>query len=438
MIKTCRINACCGWIVLLSVMVTQSPAQESPCPAQESPCLAQESPSVMDVQAQVGGKLIKAERIGVYDAIKLNAIVNEELEQFLSGSPNSFEKFKGRFSQPKFNVWLYKLTFTSQVPELNNLAIESTGLVAIPETTDTELPLLSYQHGAVFEKNQVPTQPGNSFETKLLLTQFASQGYVVVAADYFGLGESDLPNASFQRDSMEQACLDLYSATLEFLEQQAKLKVNAFFTFGWSQGGYNNMIFLRRLEDAEIPVNASATASAPVDLEFFIVRGISNPRPFDALYTPAELGNLLFAFEKYRNLPGLAREAIRTEYYQMAEDFYFFKLNLLEYLKKSTSSTRDFLNPEFARQLEAGQSRITGLLEESKGYRWLSRTPLRAYTGGKDEAVPDYLARFGVEYQTLLGKENGEAISAGEDADHRNTYVFAVIDLKPWFDSFLK
>jgi pimeloyl-ACP methyl ester carboxylesterase len=426
-------------------MVTQSPAQESPCPAQESPCpaqespcLAQESPSVMDVQAKVGGKLIKAERIGVYDAIKLNAIVNEELEQFLAGSPGSFEKFNGRFSRPKFNVWLYKLTFTSQVPELNNLAIESTGLVAIPETFVTELPLLSYQHGTVFEKNQVPTQPENSFETKLLLSQFASQGYVVIAADYIGLGDSDLPNSYFQRASTEQTCLDLYSATLEFLEKQAKLKVNAFFTFGWSQGGYNNMIFLRRLEDAEIPVNASATASAPVDLEFFILRGLSHPRPCDAVYTPAELGNMLFAFERYHNLPGLAREAIRPEYYQMAEDFYFFKLDLMEYLKKSTSSTRDFLNPEFARQLEVGQARITGLLEESKGYRWLSRTPLRAYTGGKDEAVPDYLARFGVDYQTLLGKNNGEAVSAGQDADHRETYVFAALDLKPWFDSFLK
>lgn len=425
MLKKYRINACfCGFIVLLSVVFVQSPAQES-------------LPE-MDAPAQFGGKLIRAEGIGVYDVIKLNRIVDEELQQFLAESPDSFGAFKGRFSLPKFNVKLYKLTFASQVPELNNLAIESTGLVAIPETTDTELPLLSYQHGTTFEKDRVPSQPENSFETRLLLTQFASQGYVVIAADYFGLGDSDLPNAYLQWRSSEQACLDFYSAAVEFLEQQAELKATAFFTFGWSQGGYNNMFFLRRLEDAGIPVNASATASAPVDLEFFVVRGVCNPRHFDAVYTPAALGNLLFAFEKYGNLPGLAREAIRPEYYQTAEDFYFFKLNLFEYLKKTTSSTRDFLNPEFVQQLEVGQSRLTGLLEESKGYRWLSRTPLRAYTGGMDEAVPEYLARFGVDYQTLLGKENGRSISAGENADHRSTFVFAVIDLKPWFDSFLK
>lgn len=384
------------------------------------------------------GKLVKAEQIGVYDATKLNTIVNEELEQFLTGSPMPFEKFKGRFARPTFDVRLYKLTFTSHVPELNDRVVESTGLVAIPETKATELPLLSYQHGTVFEKNQVPSQPENSFETRLLLSQFASQGYVVIGADYFGLGDSDLPNSYFQRAGTEQACLDLHAAAVQFLEEQARLKVKAFFTLGWSQGGYNNMIFLRRLEQAGIPVTASATASAPVDLAFFIVRGVSNPRPFDAVYTPAAFGNMLLAFEKYRNLPGLARAAIRPQYYQMAEDFYSFKLDFLEYMKKSTSSAREFLSPEFVRQLELGTSPITPLLEASESYRWLSSVPLRAYSGGKDEAVPDYLARFGVDYQARLGKKNGAAISAGEDADHRNTYVFAVIDLKPWFDGFLK
>lgn len=418
----------CSFGCLLGFLLALNPAIAPAFTQEQSPATPSAAPT---------GKLLKAEKIGVYDAAKLDAIVNEELEQFLFGAPMPFEKFKGRFAQPKFNVRLYKLTFTSQVPELNNRAIESTGLVAIPETSATELPLLSYQHGTVFEKNQVPSQPENSFETKLLLTQFASQGYIVIGADYFGLGDTDLANSYFQRASTERACLDLYSAARQFLEEQTELKVKAFFTMGWSQGGYNNMIFLRRLEQAGIPVTASATASAPVDLAFFIVRGVCNPRPFDAVYTPAAFGNMLFAFEKYRNLPGLARAAIRPEYYQMAENFYNFKLDFLEYLKASTGSAREFLNPEFIEELELGTSPLTAILEESEGYRWLSRTPLRAYSGGKDEAVPDYLARFGVDYQKLIGKKNGEAFSAGEDADHRNTYVFAVIEVKTWFDSFL-
>ncbi len=385
-----------------------------------------------------GNKLLKAELLATWDEEKLERIVDIELEQFLQGSPLPFANFKGRFAAPRFQVQLYKLTFRSLVPELGNRPIESTGLVAIPETAEKRLPLLSYQHGTVFEKGQVPSQPDNSMETKLLLTQFASQGYIVIAADYFGLGDSELPNSYFQRASTEQACLDLRLAALEFLEQQAQKQVAEFFTLGWSQGGYNNMIFLRRLEQAGIEVTASATASAPVDLAFFIVRGVSNPRPFDAIYTPAAFGNMLFALEEYRDLPGLTEEAIRPKYYQMARDFYQFKLDWLDYLQRSTGSAIEFLRPEFIEQLKLGTSRITLLLEDSEGYRWVSRTPLRAYTGGRDEAVPDYLARLAVDYQQLLGKQNGEAFSAGENADHRATYVHAVIDLKPWFDSFRK
>lgn len=166
-------------------------------------------------QASVASpELLKSELLAIWDSDKLNQIVNAELEEFLQGSPLPFENFKGRFASPRHRVQLHRLTFRSVVPELGNRAIESTGLVAIPETTETELPVLAYQHGTVFEKDSVPSRPDQSLETKLLLTQFASQGYIVIAADYFGLGDSDLPNSYFQRASTEQACLDFRAAAL--------------------------------------------------------------------------------------------------------------------------------------------------------------------------------------------------------------------------------
>jgi hypothetical protein len=428
----------CG-LCFSSLVLSAFPAAEAGggfrCLIQDSQTL--DSPELSEPPASGEGKLIAAENIGVWDQDKLKRIVNAELSEFLQGASIPFEQYQGKFAEPKFRVQLYKLTFRSMVPEQGNQEIRSTGLVAIPETDQLALPLLSYQHGTVFGKFQIPSETDNSMETKLLLTQFASQGYIVIAADYFGLGNSDLPNSYIQQASTEQACLDLRLAALEFLEKQARKQVSAFFTLGWSQGGYNNMIFLRRLEQAGIPVTASATASAPVDLTFFVARVISNPRPFDAVYSPACISNLLFAFEEYHKIPGLAASAIRPEYYQAARDFYDFKLEWPDYLQQTTGSSPDLLQPEFMEQINLGSASILPLLGKSQAYRWVSRTPLRAYTGGRDEAVPDYLARLAVDYQALLGKKNGEALSAGEQADHRNTYVHSVIDLKPWFDSFL-
>jgi len=421
-------SAVFGSFLVAADGLTHGQMQDSQTP---QPADVQESPR-MD-----NSRLIAAEKIGVWDRDKLSRIVDAELQEFLQGASIPFEHYRGKFAEPKFRVQLYKLTFRSIVPEDANREIESTGLVAIPETDQVQLPLLSYQHGTVFGKFQVPSEPDNSMETKLLLTQFASQGYLVIAADYFGLGNSDLPNSYIQQASTEQACLDMRLAALEFIQQQAEKQVTAFFTLGWSQGAYNNMTFLRRLEQAGIPVTAAATASAPVDLTFFVARGICNPRSFDAVYTPACFSNLLFALEEYHKLPGLAAAAIRPQYYQAARDFYDFKLEWSDYLQQTTGSVVDLVKPEFIEQMRLGTANLIPLLEKSQAYRWVSQTPLRAYTGGRDEVVPDYLARLAVDYQTLLGKQNGAVISAGETADHRNTYVYSVIDLKSWFDSFL-
>ena len=166
------------------------------------------------------GKLIKAEKIGEYDTAKLNHILHEELQQFLTGSPMPYENFKDKYNVPKYNVILYKLTYQSMVPEMGNKPVETTGLVAIPSTLAPGTPMVSYQHGTVFGKTEVPSHLDESMETKIMVAQFGGQGYIVIGADYHGLGESSLPNSYIIRKSTEQACMDMYKATQEFLNQQ--------------------------------------------------------------------------------------------------------------------------------------------------------------------------------------------------------------------------
>jgi hypothetical protein len=320
---------------------------------------------------------------------------------------------------------------------MDNKPAELTGLVAIPSTFATGTPMVSYQHGTVFGKTEVPSHLDESMETKLMVAQFGGQGYIVIGADYHGLGESSLPNSYIIRKTTEQACMDMYKATQQFLEQQ-KIKVGHFFTYGWSQGGWNNLIFLRQLEQAKIPVTASVSACSPTDINFFVTHAAVNPRPIDAIWMPAACSNLLFAYENYYGLKDFTTKAIRPEYHQAAKDFYEFKIEFPEFLQKTTKSIPELLTPAFQEELKRGDGQFSKILNEGEGYRWLSTTPLRNYYGKSDEAIPEYLAKLSVEYQTQLGKKNGEVILAGEKADHRATYAFSVIDAKPWFDSFLK
>lgn len=383
--------------------------------------------------ARVSPKVFSAEPIGRYDRARLTAIVNGELSQFLAGSSAGFARFQGRFAAPRHEVELYRIRYLTVVPDLGNRSVTASGLIAIPTGAGPSLPLMSYQHGTVFEKDSVPSRPDQSMETRLVLAQFASQGYAVIAADYLGLGDSDLPNSYFVMRSTEQASFDLYTAALSFLAQQGK-KVSAVTTMGWSQGGYSNMILLRKLEREGIPVAASVTAAGAVDLGLFIVRGITNPRSVEAVFRSAALSNMLFALEHYRQLPGLASEAIRPEFLPTARAFFEFRIGFMDYMSRVPVDPNQMLRPHFIAQMTQGTGPFIGILDQSASYRWLSRAPLRAYYGGRDEAVPDFIARLAVDYQQTLGKRNGEALSAGADADHRDTFVHALIDAKPWVD----
>jgi hypothetical protein len=383
------------------------------------------------------GSLIKSEQIAVFDKDRLSKITNEELQAFLNSTPMPFEEFKGKFATPQNGLTLYKLTYQTSIPELNNRPTVATGLIAIPDEMKKGAPMISYQHGTVFGKNEVPSHIESSMEMRLILAQFGSQGFVCIGADYIGLGDSKEPNSYFCRKATEEACMDMYTAANSFLKKK-NMETGPFFTMGWSQGAYNNMLFLRRLEEAKIEVVASVTAAAPVDLNFFMTRGVSNPRPIDAVYTPAAFGNLLFAFENYYHLTGFCKSSIRPEQYNLAKDFYNHKLDFMDYMKKGTTKATEFVKPEFIEQLRAGNTKFSKILNESEAYRWLSKTPLRAYYGMLDEAVPPYLSHLAVDYQSLLGKTNGQAINAGEKADHRNTYVYALIDVLPWFKSYVK
>lgn len=389
-----------------------------------------------DSFTDVSGNLISYELIKTLDENDINEIRTLRLQEFLFDASIPYSDFAGKLDSSKYRVKLYRVKYKSFIPEMNNKQTEATGLVAIPDVTVGALPIISYQHGTVFVKSWVPSIPMESYETMFMISQFASQGYILFAADYFGLGNaSKEPNSYFVRKSTEQACLDMYKAGLEVIEKLGYTK-SMFFVNGWSQGAYNTMLFLRRLERERIPVEAAFTAAAPVDPLLFVTRGLFNPRSFDAEYTVAALCNLLFSIEEYNKLEGITKSYINSDYYNDAKLFYEFKISYDTFKSKVPIKLDEAFTPLFFSDAKNADNKFWQILSSSEAYRWLSPTPLRAYYGLKDEAVPEYIATLAVDYMKTLGKQNAESYNAGNEADHRATYIQSLIDAKPWIDSF--
>lgn len=380
------------------------------------------------------------ELIGTYDTKRLDSILGSELDDFLSSSTEKAAVFKGEFTAAKYAVKLYQVTYHSVVPELGNRPTIASGLVAIPQNGVAGpqiLPMVSYQHGTVFDKSYVPSNPDASAETRIVIARFAAQGYVVIGADYFGRGVSDLPDSYLVKRSTQQAALDMLAAARDVLATQ-KITPGALFLSGWSQGGWATMAFLQKLEEVGIHVKAAAVASAPVDVYVATNRWLNNYQPVDAVYLPGVMTLQLLAQEYYLQQTGLGEAAIRPEYLQAARDLYANRISFEDFYAKTKPKLQDFILPEFRAAGAIGQAPYWQTVQASQVYRWKSVTPLRTYYGGSDEVTPLYIAKLPEATQAVMGGAATQAIYTGDKADHRAIFIHGVVDQKSWFDSLAK
>jgi Prolyl oligopeptidase family len=405
----------------------------SSCKQEKQPAATNDIEGFVAVSDDVSYQLI-----GTYDTNRLKSILDAELDQFLYGAGMSSAEFKSGFNKPIFGMKLYRIRYKSVVPEWNNKPTISSGLLAIPEATTDSFPMISYQHGTVFERTSVPSVPDSSMETRLMLAQYGSQGYIVIGADYHGLGLSEEPNSYFAKESTEQAMLDMLSASKEVLAY-LKVKQGPLFIHGWSQGGYNTFAFLHKLEEQKIPLAGCITAAGPPEVAGIINRWINNAKPSDAAFLPAAGTNFFFVKEKYTGLKDLAKQAIKPAYYQAAKDLYEFKISFMDFMTKTNFPTMEtLLNEEFRRSGDLAISPFWKTLEAMQAYRWRPSTPMINFYGEGDEVIPWEMAVAGPVFQHVLGVKSVRAENAGPKADHRSTYVYSLIHSRSFYDSLLK
>lgn len=366
---------------------------------------------------------ISYQLIGRWDVDKLNQILTKDTPAF-AGITETYT--------PATNpVRLYRVTYSSVIPERNSRPTVATGLIAVPEITQTALPLVSYQHGTVYGRQEVPSYPDQSPETQLMIAQFAGQGYLLIGADYFGMGSSTEPEGYMVKASHQQATTDMLTASREVIADM-KLSDTGLYLAGWSQGGFVTMAMLEKLERDGVPVKATATASAPLDV-FAALNGFLNfPRKNDAVWVNSLFILSSFSFENYYGIPGLARSLFTDETYELARKAY-----VREPVDPAAIPTdlKKLIRPEYFDAQYFAASAYGRLIAETQSYRWVIKTPVRNYYGDTDEAITVGVAKMAQNYQSAMGAGNpmAEAVSTG-NTSHRGTFARAVPQWKIWFD----
>ena len=366
---------------------------------------------------------VQYEFIGRWDADKLNTILTDDTPKFFGVAV--------RYTAAKNAVKLYRVTYSSVVPERGNKPIAATGLVAVPDIAGTSFPMVSYQHGTVYGKQEVPSFPDQSPETQLMLAQFAGQGYIVIGADYFGMGPSKEPEGYMVKASHQQATYDMLLASRAVLAD-LKLSNTKLFIGGWSQGGFITMAFLEKLEAAGVKIDAAATASAPVDVQVVLNGFLSFPRKNDAAWVNSLFILSSFAFENYYGVPGLSRSLFNDEYYDLARRAYLREpFNVADV----PTDLHKLIKPDYFNAQFFAESAYGKLVAQTQAYRWVIKSPVRNYYGEADEAIAVGVGQLAMTYQRAMGNGNPviEAVSTGLTS-HRGTYATAVPQWKTWFE----
>lgn len=382
-----------------------------------APARAQETGAV----TVAGG--VRYEFLERWDVARLNEVLTKDIPAF-AGIGVSYTPAKNA-------VKLYRVTYPSLIPERGNRPTVATGLIAIPDLPGSSFPLVSYQHGTVYGKQEVPSFIAQSPETALMVAQFAGQGYVVIGADYFGLGLSTEPEGYMVKASHQQATADMLAASRQVL---AALKIDTpkLYLAGWSQGGFVTMALLEKLEAEGVTVDAAATASAPVDIYVALSGFLDFPRANDASWVTSLFILSSFSFENYYGVPGLARALLTDETYEIARKAYarepYDPAAIPTDLKKLIRPA--YFDPQFFAESAYGR-----LVKATTAYRWVIQSPVRNYYGETDEVITPGLGQLVQTYQRAMGTGNlvVEAVSTGKTT-HRGTFATAVPQWKAWFD----
>lgn len=167
----------------------------------------------------------------------------------------------------QYDVDLYKVVYTTL--DANSELINASGIIALPQK-DSQVgsPLLSYQHGSIFYNAEAPS---NDLASTAPPTLLASLGFITIAADYVGYGESHgHPHPYLLQIPSAAVSVDLLIAAKKWLNQR-NIPVNSqLFLTGYSQGGYVTMAMHKALaarNDPGLKVTAAVPAAGPYHIE---------------------------------------------------------------------------------------------------------------------------------------------------------------------------
>ncbi len=326
-------------------------------------------------------------------------------------------------------IW-YKITYNT-IDVFGNPTIAS-GALYVPTLSDI-MPLVSYQHGTVFNKMWVPSN--NYLRRQGLL--YSGNGYITTLPDYLGMGVNPGIHPYIHWESEATASIDLMRAAREFLLDSLQISDNnQLFLAGYSQGGHSTMALHKYITDNnlqnEFNVVASTPMSGPYDVSStsvdFLLKSPTYPRPEFLPYIGASYqyiyGNLYTSYDQYYDAP---YDTIIADWIADGTDAPYLPENFYEFMQDSVVDNIKN-NPNHPLRVNASYNDL---------YNWIPQEPVRMLYCTNDHLVDFENSILARDTMNALGAPDVEAIDVYPSGDHYTCFIPATTESLDWFNSFL-
>jgi pimeloyl-ACP methyl ester carboxylesterase len=344
----------------------------------------------------------------------------------------------------KNGVKYYKVVYhTTDIK--GNPSIAS-GLVVFPDNLTKIYPLLAYQHGTISTDKEVPSALSPEADIPIL---FAGLGYITVAADYLGFGESPGFHPYVHAATEASAAIDLLRAAKELAVKQGAHFNQQVFITGYSQGGHAAMALHRKLElelNKEFQVAASAPMSGPYSMGEVMREMVLSEKEY---LFPGYIPNTVVSYQlAYGNLYKELTDVFKSPYAALIDKFAKEELplsqlnvQLVDLLKKEEGSSKPvkmfqpaMLNAVMTDSLHP----FNVALRDNNVYQWAPKAPTRLYYCKNDDQVSYVNSVLADSVMRKFGAIDLQAIDVNPLANHGQCVSPAIFNALLFFSTYQK
>lgn len=333
---------------------------------------------------------------------------------------------------PQFDVDLIRLEYRT-VDVAGNETVAS-GALFVPKGAVGALPLLSYQHGTIIERNSVASIAGYANGEANIAGIFASTGYIAVMPDYLGLGVSDVLHPYVHAHSLATAVVDMLRAARKYAEANNLSLNDKVLLTGYSEGGYATMAAHQQIEAqhaSEFNLVASAPLAGPHDLSGTMADEMLKREPFPS---PFYLPFTILAYDAVYDLYNSLDEVFVSPYSTTLPDLFDGTNSSATINAALPSIPIEAVRTDYADAFATDANHpLKQRLRENDLYNWTPQAPVRMIHCTEDDQVPVENSRIALQSFQQRGAADVSLVEL-DRGGHVACAPFALVEAKFWLD----